>query len=335
MKQLLTRQKVNEGKIAALGTQMVSIAQTTLKEIDRLQKDITDNNKRLRRLTQRVMQMQVIIHKFIWKVSDNANAIRFLAFILGRISANMERNLSKYQQLLADLDHLMDGLDSLSPGLLSHTIIPPGTLAELLEHVNMELIEHFKEYELAMTEIHQYYDLPLVSYSYTDGMLILQIPIYIKHYQQQTLELFSLQTVPVPYHPNSKSSDDKQAYTWLKPDHDMLAMSSSTYFALDSKQLPNCRGFSTICYCENLFLVTHRSKHTCESAIYWNESASLINEKCNFEYYHELTPEPRVLDAGDYPLLAGLPIPWSRRRYAAMQVYWHIVGRGYFMKCLI
>ena len=259
MKQLLTKQKVNEGKITALGTQMVSIAQTTLKEIDRLQKDIVDNSKRLRRLTQWVMQMQVIIDKFIWKVSDNANAIRFLAFLLGRISANMERNLSKYQQLLADLDHLMDGLDSLSSGLLSHTIIPPGKLAELLEHVNMELIEHFKEYELAMTEIHQYYDLPLVSYSYTDGMLILQIPIYIKHYQQQELELFSLQTIPVPYHPNSKSSNDNQAYTWLKPDHDMLAMSSSTYLALDSKQLPNCRRFSTIYYCENLFLVTHRS----------------------------------------------------------------------------
>ena len=131
-------------------------------------------------------------------------------------------------------------------------------MAELLEHVNMELIEHFKEYELAMTEIHQYYDLPLVSYSYTDGMLILQIPIYTKHYQQQTLELFSLQTVPVPYHPNSKSSDNNQAYTWLKPDHDLLAMSSSTYLALDSKQLPNCRRFSTIYYCENLFLETQK-----------------------------------------------------------------------------
>ena len=54
------------------------------------------------------MQMQVIIDKFIWKVIDNANAIRFLAFILGRISANVERNMSNYQQILADLDHLMD-----------------------------------------------------------------------------------------------------------------------------------------------------------------------------------------------------------------------------------
>ena len=93
MKKLLTKQKVNEGKITALGTQMVSIAQTTLKEIDRLQKDIVDNNKRLKRLTQCVMQMQVIIDRFIWKVSDTANAIRYLPFILGRISANMERYL--------------------------------------------------------------------------------------------------------------------------------------------------------------------------------------------------------------------------------------------------
>ena len=126
MKKLLTKQKVNEGKITALGTQMVSIAQTTLKEIERCQKDIVDNNKRLKTLTQHVMQMQVIIDKFIWKVSDNSNAIKFLEFILRRISANMKRNLSKYQQLLADLDHLMDELDTLSSGLLSHTIIPPG-----------------------------------------------------------------------------------------------------------------------------------------------------------------------------------------------------------------
>ena len=213
MKKLLTKQKVNEGKITALGTQMVSIAQTTLKEIERLQKDIVDNNKRLKRLTQYIMQMQVTIDKFIWKVSDNANAIRFLAFILGRISANIERNLSKYQQLLADLDHLMDGLDTLSSGLLSHTIIPPGKLAELLGNIKMELIEHFKEYELAMTEVHQYYDLPSVSYSYTDEILILHSNLYKKtsnnrhwnclvymQFQCHIIHIESLQMTIMPIH---------------------------------------------------------------------------------------------------------------------------------------
>ena len=233
MKKLLTKQKINEGKITALGTQMKSIAQTTLKEIKRLQKDIVENNKRLERLTQHVMHMQVVTDEFLWKISDNANAIRFLAFILRRISANNCWYFDKFLTILPDLDHLVDGLDTLSLGLLSHTIFPPGKLAELLDHVKMKLIEHFKEYELAMTEIHQYYDLPLVNYIYTDAMLILQIPIYVQHYQQQTLALFSLQTVPVPYHPNRKSSDENHAYTWLKPDLDMLAMSRSTYLALD------------------------------------------------------------------------------------------------------
>ena len=46
MKKLLTKQKINEGKITALGTQMVSLAQTTLKEIGRLQTDIVENNNR-------------------------------------------------------------------------------------------------------------------------------------------------------------------------------------------------------------------------------------------------------------------------------------------------
>ena len=96
MKKLLIKQKINEDKITALGTQMVSIAQTTLKETERLQKDMVDYYKRLKRLTKCVMQMQVIMDKFIWKVSDNANAIRVLPLILGRISANMERNLSKH-----------------------------------------------------------------------------------------------------------------------------------------------------------------------------------------------------------------------------------------------
>ena len=76
---------------------------------------------------------------------------------MGRISANVERHLSKYQQLLEDLDHLMDGLDTLSSGLLSHTIIVQGILTELLDNVKMKMMEHFKEYELNMTEIHQYY----------------------------------------------------------------------------------------------------------------------------------------------------------------------------------
>ena len=55
----------------------------------------------------------------------------------------MERNSSQYQQLLEDLDHLMDGLDTMSSGLLLHTIILPGKVAELFDHVKRKLMKHF------------------------------------------------------------------------------------------------------------------------------------------------------------------------------------------------
>ena len=58
MKKLLNKQKITKGRISTLGIQIVSIAQTTLKEIERLQKDTVANNKILKSLTQHVMQMQ-------------------------------------------------------------------------------------------------------------------------------------------------------------------------------------------------------------------------------------------------------------------------------------
>ena len=96
MKKLLAWKKVSEGKIAALWTQIVSITQTSLKEIERLQTDTIESNKSPEMLTQHIIHMKLIMDEFILKVNDNANAIKLLAFILGRISANMERNLSKY-----------------------------------------------------------------------------------------------------------------------------------------------------------------------------------------------------------------------------------------------
>ena len=78
----------------------------------------------------------------------------------------------------------------------------------------------------------------------------------------------------------------------------MLAMSSSTYLALDLEQLLNCRRFS-------ITVRTYFWWHTKVNILvkvqfYWSETACLINEKCNLEYYQELTPEPRIFDAGDY-----------------------------------
>ena len=55
---------------------MVSIAHTSLKEIERLKTDIVETNQKLKMLTKCVIHMKLIMDKFIMKVNDNTNAIR-------------------------------------------------------------------------------------------------------------------------------------------------------------------------------------------------------------------------------------------------------------------
>ena len=80
MQKLLERQAVTEGKLTALGMQMVSIAHIPLKN-RKTQTEIIETNKRLEMLTQHIINMKLIMNKFIVNVNDNTNAIRFLSFI--------------------------------------------------------------------------------------------------------------------------------------------------------------------------------------------------------------------------------------------------------------
>ena len=51
-------------------------------------------------LTQHIIHIKVKMDKFILKVNNNANAIRFLTFMLGRISANMKKKNVKIPRII-------------------------------------------------------------------------------------------------------------------------------------------------------------------------------------------------------------------------------------------
>ena len=60
-------------------------------------------------------------------------------------------------------------------------------------------------------------------------------------------------------------------------------------------------------YCEKLFIVKHKSKYSCESAIYFDSDSEIIkeNRKCNF-YYNKTDITPTVLHGGNEIILAKL-----------------------------
>ena len=214
----------------------------------------------------------------------------------------------------SELDHILDALDNLPNNLLSHSVVKPSVLKRMIEHVKQQLAEKYTNYELVITEVHDYYNLPVSSFDYVDGILGVFVPLFIRPNLQEPMYVYNVKTIPVPYHINSEMIDEtesEKAYTQIIPDTEMVAMNRDTYINVDQSELKQCIKFSVMYFCEQTFPLKHTSEHTCETAIYHEQNLDLIKDKCNIQYYPELDPTPQILDAGKHILLGNIPEPWS------------------------
>ena len=138
-----------------------------------------------------------------------------------------------------------------------------------------------------------------------DMNLVIQFTIFIQPYTQKPLILYQLETVPVPI---LDTNTEVQSYTHLKVKKPYLVLNSETYISLTNQELRLCKKIGNKFYCEELFVVKHKSSYSCESAIYFNLTTDIIRYNCNFDFYYNKTDVTlRVLDGGDEVILANWP----------------------------
>ena len=248
------------------------------------------------------------------RIMDNSNSILFVSGTISVLLSEMERYLALHERVKSELDHILDALDNLSNNLLSHSVVRPSVLKRMIEYVKQQLAEKYTNYELVITEIHDYYNIPVSSFDYVDGILGVFVSLFIRPNLQEPMHVFNVKTIPVPYHINSEMVDETEnenANTQIIPDTEMVAMNRDTYINVDQSELKQCIKFSVMYFCEQTFLMKHTSEHTCETAICHEQSPDLIKDKCNIQYYPELDPTPQILDAGKHILLGNIPELWS------------------------
>ena len=69
-----------------------------------------------------------------------------------------------------------------------------------------------------------------------------------------------------------------------------------------------CKRIGYKFYCEELFVVKHKTSYSCESTIYINLDTDIIKENCDFKFYYNKTDIiPTILDGGDEIILANSP----------------------------
>ena len=244
-----------------------------------------------------------------------ANAIEFLATATGGYNMSQHRSVVKHQAFKEEAMRFLSALDSLSLGHLSHAIISPYVLRSRLLEVKVDIDKRFPQYEMIFETLDQYYDQPLIQYEYAGGRTIaVQIPIPLKPKDQQMTHIYEIHTNFVPYNldENENKPYSDTTFTKLNLDHDMMAVAEEgfEYIMLRKHDLHECMRIHHTFYCKDMFLVQHRTKDTCETALFWEEGLHVVEQLCKFDYYYDIKPPAELITNTKEIFLANVPLPW-------------------------
>ena len=95
-------------------------------------------------------------------------------------------------------------------------------------------------------------------------LLIVVFPVFVQDYRRPPLPLYKIESVPVPIPDENKRADSYSLVQIRKP---YIAAGVEYYIELRMTEMVMCKTIRFTFYCEELFVVKHKSAHSCASAI--------------------------------------------------------------------
>ena len=223
------------------------------------------------------------------------------------LTSVQETQLRLYDELERVLREFLSAVEILSRGYLPASLFPPSTLRRITSNALQMVQKKNPDYVLTIKHVTEYYDMKMVTFGVNDGEgLLVAFPVFVQDHTRESMTLYELETVKVPITDTNLAAN---SYTEVETSKPYIAFNHDYYIQLRTPELRMCKQIWHSYYCEELFLVKHKSKHSCESAIYYNLSKEVINDYCTFKYFYNTTVMPRVLDGGPQILLANLLTP--------------------------
>ena len=198
----------------------------------------------------------------------------------------------------------MDEIAILSQRRLPRSLVPDQRLKSFLTEVDKMVKKNYPDYELAANHIFHYRDMVLVTFTVdrVTQSLMVTFPVFIKDFKQPPLSLLEIETVPVPIPDKNRQTD---SYSQVRIYKNYIAVGMDYYFQIRMTEMLMCKSIGYIYYCEELFVVKHKSKHSCASAIFYELGPQQVIKNCRFDYMYNATVPPVILDKGRDVLLAN------------------------------
>ena len=251
-----------------------------------------------------------------------------------------EEHVVTYREAVKAARDFLDGIAIVTQGRLPRALISDNQLREILGKVDAMVKRNYPDYVLAAKHISHYRDMKMVTFSVDQQAhsLILTFPAFIKNYKQPPLSLYEVETVPVPIIDKNVKAD---SYSQVRIEKSYIAAGTDYYIQLRISELLMCKSIRHIYYCEELFVIKHKSKHSCVSAIFYNLGPATVTKNCKFDYYFNTTVPPVILDGGRDVLLANFHGPRALKCSSvngglskpAPEIVYAVVNREFLCDC--
>ena len=139
MKMLKDRHSQIQGRIRVVENEMMSLTQTQLADIKDLRDDIMVLGQRINALNQQLQDHEFDIMTLKNNQIDTRKALEFLSNTISDLFGRMQRYLALDVQMHEKLNNLLDVIDDLEKGKLSHRVIPHRELANMIKHVKEQM----------------------------------------------------------------------------------------------------------------------------------------------------------------------------------------------------
>ena len=221
-----------------------------------------------------------------------------------------EEHVNQYVLLEKASHDLLKGIATLGQGKLPRELVSNTRLRSMLKKVRSMIQKQFPDYELADNSILHYCDMKLVTLSIDreTHSLIISFPIFVKDFHQPPPKLYEVDTIVVPVLDHNRKAN---SYTKVQIQKLYLVADNDYYIQLKMTKLVICKSIQYTYYCEELFVVKHKSRHSCASAIFYELGPEEVVDKCHFDYIYNTTMPPTVLDGDRSLLLANFHSPCS------------------------
>ena len=137
--------------------------------------------------------------------------------------------------------------------------------------------KQYPDYILAADHISHYRDMKSVTFAVDRVVhsLIVSFPVFIKDYKQQSLAMYEIESVPIPIPDKNTKAN---SYSQIRIHKQYIAVGEDYYIQLHMTELIMCKSIKYTYYCEELFVVKHKNKHSCASAIFYDLGPKMVTK---------------------------------------------------------